>query len=121
MEPGWIRIPYRGREAEPHVGTGMCGLLAGLLARVLSPYTVVDKPGETERRTGGHESKTRMSGLLISVTEVVGGNGAAAALAEILIGNRTTGGMGIECLLCSDIGLNRAQLAAVRAMGYKIK
>ena len=43
-----------------------------------------------------------------------GGNGAAEALAAILLNNRTTGGMGLDSLLVSDLGLNRAKLAAVK-------
>ena len=51
-EPGWIRLPQRGRGAEPHAGTGMCGLLAGPLDMMLSPLHWSRKArgcGETHR------------------------------------------------------------------------
>ena len=42
-----------------------------------------------------------------------------AVLAAILLNNESTGGTGIDGLLGSDLGINRAQLVAVRAMGIE--
>ena len=53
--------------------------------------------------------------------EVSGGNGEEAALVGILLNNRNAGGTGMVGLLGSDLGLNWAQLTAVRAMGTKNK
>ena len=38
-------------------------------------------------------------------------------MAEILLNNRTIGNMGLDGLLRSSMGINRAQLVAVEAMG----
>ena len=46
-----------------------------------------------------------------------GRNGSAAALAEILMNNGTTGGMGLGDILGLTRSLNRLKLVAVRAMG----
>ena len=94
-EPGWIRLPQRGRGAEPHAGTGMCGLLAGPLDMMLSPYIGVEKPGDVERHTGGREAKLGLTGMGTRGTSGLGKNGAAAELAAILLNNRTTGDTGI--------------------------
>ena len=95
------------------------GVLAGLVARVLSPYTGVETPGEVERCTGGHESEPVLIGTRIHRTAGAGGNGSAEALAAIMMNNGTTGGTGIDGLLGSALGLNRAKLTEIRAMGLE--
>ena len=92
------------------------------MAGVLIPYTGVDKPGTDERvpkvfegagpGVGIHGRKT-VSGA------VEGGNIVTSALEEILINNGNTGGLGLEGLLVSALGLNPAQIAAVKEMGTK--
>ena len=90
------------------------GVAEDLLAKVLIPYTVLETQGEVERLTGVQETEIGLAGIGFCGTEGVLLNVAAAALAEILLNNITTGGMGLDGLLGLALGINRAQLAAVR-------
>ena len=89
------------------------------MARVFSPYTILDTPVEVERCNRGNESGPRMVGMVSHGMEGAGGNVVVAALAAIPMNNGTTGGTGLDCLLGLALGLNKAQLLVVRETGIE--
>ena len=82
---------------------------------MLIPYTRVETPGEVKINTVSHEAEPGLTGREIRGTAREGGIVAVAALAAILLNSSTTDGTGIDDLIDSFLGLNRAQLASVRA------
>ena len=55
--------------------------------------------------------------MIIHGSARAGVNGEAAALKSIMTNNGNTGGVRLDGLLSSSLGINRAQLVAVREMG----
>ena len=71
---------------------------------MLSLYTILDTPGTIERQTGFEEAGP---GAEIRGRAGAGGNGLAAAPAEILMNNGNQCGKRLDSLIGLALGLNR--------------